>query len=115
MQCRGHVASLRRVYEHLQARGITILVVGGGSKQDAARLKTVYQLPFPVLADKDRSVYALYGLDKVLLLVQRSASFLIDRQGIVRYVRRASSPSASLDQAELMREVEKVEKPGGAK
>ncbi len=108
MQCRQHVASLRRVFDYLQTRGIAVLVVGGGSEQDAARLKATYKLPFPVLADTDRSVYARYGLDKVLFMVQRSASFLIDRAGVVRYIRRATSPSASLDQAELMRAVEKL-------
>src|SRR5438874_672816 len=114
MQCRQHVASLRRVYDYLQERDIAVLVIGGGSAEDAARLKATYKLPFPVLADKDRSVYAHYGLDKVLFMVQRSASFIIDKQGIVRYVRRATSPSASLDQAELMREVEKLQKPDAA-
>src|SRR5688572_32916953 len=100
MQCRLHVAELRRIYEQLlQTRGIAALVIGGGSREGAAHLKTLYKLPFPVLADKDRSVYALYGLDKLLFVVQRSASFLIDTQGVVRYVRRASNPSASLNQA----------------
>jgi peroxiredoxin len=109
MQCRQHVASLRRVYDYLQERDIAVLVIGGGSPEDAARLKAMYKLPFPVLADKDRSVYARYGLDKILFLVQRSATFLIDKEGVVRYVRRASSPSAALDQAEFMREVEKLQ------
>jgi thioredoxin-dependent peroxiredoxin len=110
MQCRQHVASLRRVYDYLQKRNISVLVIGGGNPQDAARLKATYKLPFPVLADKERAVYARYGLDKVLFMVQRSATFLVDRQGVVRYVRRASSPSAALDQAEFMREVEKLHK-----
>jgi len=114
MQCRQHVASLRRVYDYLQVRKIAVLVIAGGSPDDAARLKSTYKLPFPVLADKERSVYARYGLDKVLLMVQRSASFLVNKQGVVRYVRRASSPSASLDQAEFMREVEKLQETDSA-
>jgi peroxiredoxin len=108
MQCRQNVAQLRRVYDYLQTRDISVLVIGGGNRDDAARLKLIYQLPFLVLADKDRSVYSLYGLERAILVWQRSASFLVDKQGIVRYVRRAMSPSASLDHAELMREVDRL-------
>ncbi len=108
MQCRQHVAQLRRAYDYLQTKDVAVLVIGGGSREDAARLKAAYKLPFPVLADKDRSVYRQYGLDKVLVVIQRSASVLIDKDGVVRYLRRATSPSAWLDHAEIMREVEKL-------
>ena len=86
-----------------------MLVIGGGSQEEAARLARMLKLSVPVLADADRGVYQRYGLDKVLFVIQRSATVLVDKQGIVRYIQRATNPNASLDMAELLREVEKLQ------
>lgn len=111
MQCRGHAVQLGRMYEQLQTQDVEVLVIGGGNREDAERLSRTLKLPFPVLADPDRSVYESYGLNKALLLIQRSGTFLIDRQGIVRYIHQVTNPQASVDKAELLREVEQLQTP----
>ena len=57
-----------------------------------------------------RAVYRRYGLDKVLIALQRSGTFLIDKQGIVRYIHQVTNPQASVEKDELMREVEQLYK-----
>jgi len=64
-----------------------------------------------VLVDPDRAIYRHYGLDKVLLAFQRSGTFLIDKQGIVRYIHQVTNPQASVDENELMQEVKKLQTP----
>src|SRR5712691_5034243 len=55
-----------------------------------------------------RAVYRRYGLDKILIALQRSGTFLIDKQGIVRYIHQVSNPQASVEKDELMQEVEQL-------
>lgn len=109
MQCRGHAVQLGRMYEELQAQDTEVLVIGGGNREAAERTSKSLKLLFPVLADPDREVYRWYGLDKVFLTIQRSGTFLIDKQGVIRYIHQATNPQASVDRAELLREVEKLQ------
>ncbi len=87
-----------------------MLIIGGGSHKGAERLSARLKLPFPVLIDPDRAVYRRYSLDKVLIALQRSGTFLIDKQGIVRYIHQVTNPQASVEKEELMREVEQLER-----
>ncbi len=73
------------------------MILGEGVEQ-AHRYAETLKLPFPVLADPDRRVYHRYGLDKVFL-VQRTASVVIDRQGIVRYLHSALNPFTWLQES----------------
>jgi len=99
------------MYEQLRARETEVLIIGGGSRKGAERLSARHKLPFPVLVDPDRAVYQRYGLDKVLIALQRSGTFLIDKQGIVRYIHQVTNPQASVEKEELLREVEKLQTP----
>jgi peroxiredoxin Q/BCP len=106
--CQHHAKDLAKSYTELQAAGATVLVIGGGSLKHAQRLAERLSLPFPVLADPEHRVYRAYHLSKALLLFQTSATLLVDKSGIVRYVHRAANPYASLDNAELRRELAKL-------
>jgi peroxiredoxin len=44
----------------------------------------------------------------VLIALQRSGTFLIDKQGIMRYIHQVTNPQASVEKGELMREVEQL-------
>ena len=104
MTCRGHVAQLGRINQELKSRDTDVLVIGGGSVAGATGLARALKLPFPVLADPDRAVYASFGLDKKLF-VQRSATVLIDKKGTIRYILRATNPRASFDKDELLKAI----------
>ena len=103
MQCRYHVGQLGRLYPQLQSAGSDVLVILGSGVDQAKQYAESLHVPFPVLADPEREVYRLYGLDKALAIIQRTASLIIDRQGIVRYIKRAANPMTWLQEsAELI-------------
>jgi peroxiredoxin len=57
------------------------------------------KLPFPVLSDPEREVYRIYELEKYLLLIQRTASIVVDRNGIVQYIKRTTNPITWLQES----------------
>ena len=101
MTCRGHVASLGRINLELKSRDTDVLVIGGGNAAAAMKLGRSLKLPFPVLADPDRAVFGSYGLEK-RLLIQTSATVLIDKSGTIRFILRATNPRNSFDKDELL-------------
>ena len=68
------------------------------AKSTAARL----DLPFPLLHDPKAEVFARFGFEKRLYVIQQSGTVLVDRSGLIRYVRRSANPVASLDLTELI-------------
>ena len=99
MQCRSHAAQLGRQYDEFKTANIEILLILGDTLDKAKRYVESLHLPFPVLADPERSVYHQYGLEKVAFLIQRTASIVIDCDGIIRYVRTTTSPLVWLQEA----------------
>ncbi len=106
MQCRAHVAQLGRLYQEFQSQGAEVLVILGDTVQSAQRYVDVLHLPFPVLADPERQVYHQYGLEKALVFVQRTASMIVDRAGMINYFRSATNPFTWLQESrELLQAV----------
>lgn len=99
MQCRAHVAQLGRMYEQFRAAGADIIVILGDSMERAHEYVRALNLPFPVLADPQRNVYHVYELEKYFLLIQRTASLVIDQAGVVRYLKRTTSPLVWLQES----------------
>jgi peroxiredoxin len=99
MQCRAHVSQLGRLYEQFKAAGAEVIVVLGDSLERAHEYVKIMNLPFPVLSDPDRDVYQLYELEKYFLLIQRTASIVVDRNGVVRYLKRTTLPHVWLQES----------------
>jgi peroxiredoxin len=111
MQCRSHVAQLGRLYPEVQAAGGDVLVILGDSPERAARYGTVVHAPFPILADPTEEVYHRFGLHKVLLFMQRTASVIVDRHGIIRYLKRATNPATWLQESrELVQVIQELDR-----
>lgn len=89
-----------RLYKDFQAANCEILLILGEPVEKARRYSEILHLPFPVLADPERSVYHQYGLDKALLVIQRTASVVIDRGGIIRYMKRTTNPMIWLQESQ---------------
>lgn len=115
--CRAHAVVLREARPRFDEEGVRIALVGMGVPDSCARFRRRYALPFPVFADPERTAYRAYGLaegstGQVLgwpeiagglglalrgylpgiaagLNAQLAGDFLIDRDGVIRYVHRS--------------------------
>jgi peroxiredoxin len=107
MQCRVLAGQLGRLHESFKAENCEILLILGDTIEKAKRYSESLHLPFPVLADPERNIYHLYGLEKTFIFIQRTASVVIDHQGIIRYLKTTSNPMIWLDESrELLKFVQ---------
>ena len=101
MQCRSHAGQLGRLYESFKQHNVEIVLILGERIDKAVRYAEILHLPFPVLADPEHSIYHQYRLDKILL-IQRTASVIIDCDGIIRYLRAATNPMPWLKESQAL-------------
>jgi peroxiredoxin len=99
MQCRSHVAQLGRLYEQFQAAGAEILVILGAPPERARSYAEQLKAPFPVLSDPEREIYHSYDLQRAVVVIQRTASVVVDRQGVIRYIKRTTNPLVWLQES----------------
>lgn len=97
-QCRTHVTQLGRMYEQFREAGAEIIVILGEDVEKAREYAESINLPFPILSDPNRDVYHLYELEKYFLLFQRTASLVVDKDGLVRYLKRTTVPNVWLQE-----------------
>lgn len=109
MQCRAHVTQLGRHYSEIQSAGADVLIILGDSPERATRYAAATHAPFPVLADPAEEVYHRFGLHKALVVIQRTASVVVDREGTIRYLKRATNTFTWLhENRELLRVVQQL-------
>ena len=70
----------------------------GDTPERARNYANLLKLPFPVLADPDRAIYHLYDLEKTFIVIQRTAELVVDRQGVIQYIKRVTNPMAWLQE-----------------
>ncbi len=90
--CTKQACNLRDNLAVLEAENIAVVGVSGDDVASHERFAAKYDLPFPLLADPDRTVLEAYGVwgeknfyGKKLVGLKRT-SFLIDPEGVVRHV-----------------------------
>ena len=105
MQCRAHATQLGRLARDFQSANTEVLVILGDTLDRARQYASALKLPFPVLADPDRQVYERFGLDKAFIVIQRTASVVVDQAGVIRYLRRATNPMAWLQESQELLQV----------
>lgn len=71
----------------------------GDSPERAKHYGAHLRVPFPILADPEQEVYHRFGLDKAYLIIQRTASVVVDRTGTIRYLKRATNPTTWLQES----------------
>lgn len=99
LPCRAHARRLSAQKIRLKSYGAAVAVIGPGTREEAAKLAAKMKKPIPVLADETGEVAAAYGFRRVLFrTVLQSGTVVVDRDGVIRYVRRVTNPSASLDE-----------------
>ena len=77
---------MRDDYRRFADRGAEVLAVAPHDVAECARYAGLAGLPFPLLADPRRRVFARYDVRWTLgSLGQRPGLYVIDRDGVVRY------------------------------
>jgi len=77
---------LRDRIAEFEERGAQIIAIAPDSVEHAQSYFQRNEIPFPALADPDRTVFRQYDVKSaVVSLGQRPGLFVIDREGVVRY------------------------------
>ena len=110
MQCRTLAAQLGRLYPEIKAAQADVLLLLGDSPERARQYAQSMKLPFPVLADEERANPQRLLVTVDLLVIQRTASVIVDRAGVIQYMKRATNPMIWLQESrELVEAVKQVE------
>ena len=102
-----HALQLGRAYPQFAAYGYAMLILLPETLERADRVARLLRAKFPVLADPKRTAFRSYGYRRRWLFMQQSGTALVDRDGILSYIRRATSPRHALDMDELIRAIER--------
>lgn len=90
--CTRQACSLRDGWDALAEAGVAVVGVSPDDAESHARFADRHALPFPLLADPDRTVLTAYGVwgEKSFYGVKSigvtRTTFLIDPEGIIRHV-----------------------------
>jgi peroxiredoxin len=90
---------LGRLYKEFKSAGAEILVILGDTPERARSYAEILKAPFPVLSDPDREIYHRFDLQRAFILIQRTASVVVDRQGTIVYMKRATNPMLWLQES----------------
>jgi thioredoxin-dependent peroxiredoxin len=90
--CTAEACNLRDHYKTLQDRGYELLGVSADSAQKQNNFKAKYELPFPLLADEDKTVINAFGvwgekkfMGKVYDGIHRM-TFILNESGVVEHL-----------------------------
>jgi peroxiredoxin Q/BCP len=90
--CTAEACSLRDSWQALQAKGYSILGVSPDSEKSHTGFIQKYNLPFPLIADTDKTVAQAYGVwaekklyGKTYMGILRT-TFIIDENGVIEDV-----------------------------
>ena len=109
MQCRALVAQLGRMNDEFVKAGAQTLVILGDTLDRARRYAETLKTPFPVLVDPERAVYHRFELEKNFIGIQRTASVIVDKNGVIQYIKRVTNPMTWLQESkELLQAVQSV-------
>ncbi|HUJ00491.1 MAG TPA: TlpA disulfide reductase family protein [Usitatibacter sp.] len=98
--CRQSMPQLDQLYRRYQARGFRVVGVNKDvATADALRFLTRVDVSFPLVADGDDSVAKAFDVQAM------PSGYLVDRNGVVRYVHRGFSADTAV---ELRTEIESL-------
>ena len=93
--CTTQACGFRDQYEEFLALDAEVVGVSSDSVASHQKFATRHRLPFPLLADEDGAVRKLYEVPRALLgLLPGRVTFVIDQQGVIRYIFNSLSGAA---------------------
>ena len=90
--CTAEACSFRDNYQSMLSKGFEVIGVSTDDEKSHKKFETKYSLPFPLIADPDKSVVETYGVwveksmyGKKYMGTART-TFLIDKEGVISKV-----------------------------
>jgi peroxiredoxin Q/BCP len=85
--CTKEACSFRDNYQAFLDAGAVLLGISTDSVESQAKFKSKHGLPFKLLVDKDSATRKAWGVPGSMMgLLPGRVTYLIDRQGVVRYI-----------------------------
>lgn len=91
--CTKEACSLRDGYHAIQATGAVVLGVSADTVDSHAAFAGKFSLPFPLLADPDRTIIDAYGVRMAVVGIARRVTFIIGKDGLVKHVVQDVKPA----------------------
>ena len=82
--CTEEACIFRDAYEEIRELGAQVVGVSIDSVESHSQFAARYQIPFPLLADPDKTIVKAYKALKAFGLFTSRVTFVIDREGIIR-------------------------------
>lgn len=84
--CTAEACAFRDSYETFKDAGAEVIGVSSDSVASHEQFAKQHRLPFILLSDAGGAVRKLYGVPTVLGLLPGRVTYVIDKQGVVRYI-----------------------------
>lgn len=84
--CTKEACSLRDGFQAIRDAGAAILGVSADTVGSHAAFAKEYSLPFPLLADPDRTIIDAYGVRRPVLGIALRVTFIIGKDGLIKDV-----------------------------
>ncbi|GAB4549357.1 MAG: peroxiredoxin [Anaerolineae bacterium] len=83
--CTAEACAFRDSYEAFSEAGAMIIGISADSVKSHRRFAETHRLPFQLLSDPNREVHKAYYALAAFGLLNNRVTFVIDREGIIRY------------------------------
>jgi peroxiredoxin Q/BCP len=104
--CTREVCSFRDNMIRLVGMGVKVIGVSTDTVKRQAGFKEKHALNFPLIADSDKSIVKLYGVQQAMIGVAKRVTFLIDRKGVIRHIWPQVKVSGHVD--EIIAKIEEL-------
>jgi peroxiredoxin Q/BCP len=84
--CTAEACSFRDSYELFSESGAEVIGISADSSRSHQRFAAGLRLPFSLLSDPGGRVRRLYGVSQTWGILPGRATFVIDREGVIRHV-----------------------------
>jgi thioredoxin-dependent peroxiredoxin len=84
--CTAEACSFRDRYDSFVEAGAAVVGISSDSLDSHERFASKHKLPMTLLSDEGGKIRALFGVKATLGLFPGRATFVIDREGVVRHV-----------------------------
>jgi len=84
--CTREACAFRDSYEEFQDFGAEVMGISSDSVDSHKYFSDRYQLPFTLLSDYEGKIRKLYGVAKTMGFLPGRVTYIIDKQGMVRYI-----------------------------